>query len=40
MQSLAPQFTVDLMDIGVSIGHPVSLKCVIKGAPEPQLKVD
>ncbi|VDN60788.1 unnamed protein product [Dracunculus medinensis] len=38
MQSLAPQFTVDLMDIGVSIGHPVSLKCVIKGAPEPQLK--
>ncbi|CAG9530815.1 unnamed protein product [Cercopithifilaria johnstoni] len=34
----APSFTVDLTDIGVAIGHPVTLKCCVKGIPEPQLK--
>lgn len=35
----APSFTMDLTDIGVAIGHPVTLKCCFKGIPEPQLKV-
>uniref|UniRef100_A0A158Q7F2 Myosin light chain kinase, smooth muscle n=1 Tax=Elaeophora elaphi TaxID=1147741 RepID=A0A158Q7F2_9BILA len=34
----APNFTMDLTDIGVAIGHPVTLKCCVKGIPEPQLK--
>ncbi|VDN06567.1 unnamed protein product [Thelazia callipaeda] len=34
----APNFVVDLVDTGVAIGHPVTLKCVVKGIPEPELK--
>ncbi|MCP9264539.1 Titin [Dirofilaria immitis] len=34
----APSFTMDLTDIGVAIGRPVTLKCHIQGIPEPQLK--
>uniref|UniRef100_A0A915PUX1 Uncharacterized protein n=1 Tax=Setaria digitata TaxID=48799 RepID=A0A915PUX1_9BILA len=34
----APSFTTDLVDIGVAIGQPVTLKCCVKGIPEPQLK--
>ncbi|VDM08832.1 unnamed protein product, partial [Wuchereria bancrofti] len=34
----APNFTMDLTDVGVAIGHPVTLKCRVKGIPEPQLK--
>lgn len=30
---------MDLTDVGVAIGHPVTLKCHVKGIPEPQLKV-
>ncbi|EJD74527.1 CAMK/MLCK protein kinase [Loa loa] len=34
----APRFTMDLTDIGVAIGYPVTLKCLVTGTPEPQLK--
>ncbi|VDK82765.1 unnamed protein product [Litomosoides sigmodontis] len=34
----SPSFTMDLTDLGVAIGHPVTLKCCVKGIPEPQLK--
>ncbi|KAK6109169.1 Immunoglobulin I-set domain family protein [Brugia pahangi] len=34
----APSFTMDLTDVGAAIGHPVTLKCRVKGIPEPQLK--
>ncbi|VDK50737.1 unnamed protein product [Anisakis simplex] len=34
----APSFTVDLVDKGVAVGHPVVLKCEVHGVPEPQLK--
>uniref|UniRef100_A0A183HFB4 Ig-like domain-containing protein n=1 Tax=Onchocerca flexuosa TaxID=387005 RepID=A0A183HFB4_9BILA len=37
-EKLAPSFTMDLTDIGVAIGHPVTLKCCVQGIPEPQLK--
>uniref|UniRef100_A0A914ZQD0 Titin n=1 Tax=Parascaris univalens TaxID=6257 RepID=A0A914ZQD0_PARUN len=37
-QGEAPSFTVDLLDKGVAIGHPVVLKCEVRGIPEPQLK--
>ncbi|VDK88198.1 unnamed protein product, partial [Onchocerca ochengi] len=34
----APSFTMGLTDIGVAVGHPVTLKCCVQGIPEPQLK--
>ncbi|KHN81711.1 Titin [Toxocara canis] len=37
-QGEPPSFTVDLFDKGVAIGHPVTLKCEVRGVPEPQLK--
>ncbi|VDK27112.1 unnamed protein product [Gongylonema pulchrum] len=33
-----PSFTTELTDMGVALGHPVTLKCCVHGVPEPQLK--
>ncbi|KAL3986026.1 Immunoglobulin I-set domain family protein [Acanthocheilonema viteae] len=37
-EEYAPSFTMDLTDISVAIGYPVTLKCCVKGSPEPQFK--
>lgn len=33
-----PNFSIELVDTGVAIGHPVKLKCAVQGVPEPQVQ--
>ncbi|TKR69840.1 hypothetical protein L596_021941 [Steinernema carpocapsae] len=36
-QKQAPNFAKELADMGVVMGHPVTLKCSVEGRPDPQL---